>query len=54
MIVVSGSTDKREKALALGANHVLAREADWPAEVRRLTSGRGAEHVLETVGGAAL
>lgn len=53
-IVVSGSEDKREKALALGATHALAREADWPAEVMRLTEGRGAEHVLETVGGANL
>ncbi|MGJ7493070.1 zinc-dependent alcohol dehydrogenase family protein [Variovorax sp. ZT4R33] len=53
-IVVSGSADKRERALALGATHVLAREADWPAEVRRLTDGRGAEQVLETVGGANL
>ncbi len=50
-IVVSGGADKRERALALGAAHVLARDADWPAEVRRLTGGRGAEHVLETVGG---
>lgn len=52
VIVVSGSADKRERVLALGATHVLAREADWPAEVRRLTGGRGADHVLETVGGA--
>ncbi|CAN5291194.1 NAD(P)-dependent alcohol dehydrogenase [soil metagenome] len=50
-IVVSGSADKRERALALGAAHALARDSDWPAEVRRLTGGRGAEHVLETVGG---
>jgi NADPH:quinone reductase-like Zn-dependent oxidoreductase len=37
--------------LALGAAHALAREADWPAQVRALTGGRGADHVLETVGG---
>jgi len=54
VIVVSGGSEKRERALALGANHVLARESDWPAEVRRLTGGRGAEHILETVGGANL
>jgi alcohol dehydrogenase len=52
VVVVSGSQDKRDRALALGATHVLARDADWPAEVRRLTGGRGAEHILETVGGA--
>jgi alcohol dehydrogenase len=53
-IMVSGSADKRRQALALGAAHALARDADWPAEVRRLTDGRGAEHVLELVGGANL
>ncbi len=53
-IVVSGSADKRQQALALGAAHALARDGDWPAEVRRLTDGRGADHVLELVGGANL
>ncbi len=53
-IVVSGAQDKRERALALGASHVLARDADWPAAVRELTGGRGADQVLETVGGANL
>jgi alcohol dehydrogenase len=53
-IVVSGDADKRDKALALGAAHVIARDADWPAEVLRLTDGRGVDHVLETVGGANL
>lgn len=52
VIVVSGGADKREKALALGASHVIARDADWVAEVLRLTDGRGAEQILETVGGA--
>lgn len=51
VIVVSGDAHKRAQALALGAQHVLARDSDWPAEVMRLTEGRGAEHVLETVGG---
>lgn len=53
-IVVSGGADKRDKAQALGASHVIARDADWPAEVKRLTGGRGVDHVLETVGGANL
>jgi NADPH:quinone reductase-like Zn-dependent oxidoreductase len=52
VIIVSGGAEKREKALALGASHVIARDADWPAEVKRLTGGRGVDHVLETVGGA--
>lgn len=51
VIVVSGSEDKRAQALELGAHYVLARDADWQAEVMRLTEGRGADQVLETVGG---
>lgn len=50
-IVISGAEDKRAKALALGANHVLSRHDDWIAQVRELTGGRGVEQVLETVGG---
>ena len=53
-IVVSGDATKREQVLALGAAHALARDADWPAQVRALTGGRGADQVLETVGGANL
>jgi NADPH:quinone reductase-like Zn-dependent oxidoreductase len=57
-IVVSGSADKRDKALALGAAHVVARHSDtnsdWQADVLRFTEGRGVDHVLETVGGANL
>jgi NADPH:quinone reductase-like Zn-dependent oxidoreductase len=53
-IVVTGSEDKRVQALALGATHVLARDGDWPAEVRRLTHGRGADHVLELASGPNL
>jgi NADPH:quinone reductase-like Zn-dependent oxidoreductase len=53
-IVVSGSKDKRAQTLALGATHVLMRDSDWPAEVRRLTEGRGADHVLELASGPNL
>lgn len=53
-IVVSGDPRKREEVLRLGASHVIPRDQDWPAEVKRLTGGRGADHVLETVGGANL
>jgi NADPH:quinone reductase-like Zn-dependent oxidoreductase len=53
-IVVTGSEDKRERALALGASHALLRGSDWPAEVRRLTHGRGADHVLELASGLNL
>ena len=54
VIVVSGSEDKRRKALALGADYALAREADWPVEVMRLTEQRGANQIMETVGGSNL
>jgi NADPH:quinone reductase-like Zn-dependent oxidoreductase len=54
VIVVSGDADKRAQALALGASHVLERSSDWPAAVLALTQGRGADLVLETVGGANL
>ena len=54
-IVVTGGDDrKRAQAHALGAEHVLARDGDWPAEVRRLTQGRGADHVLELASGPNL
>jgi len=53
-IVVSGSTDKHDAVRALGASEVLARGSDWPAEVRRLTGGRGVEHVLELASGPNL
>lgn len=51
-VVVSGNATKREQVLAMGATHVLARESDWVAELRDLTQGRGADHVLELAGGA--
>ncbi len=54
VIVVSGSPDKHDAVRALGVSHVLARDGDWPAEVLRLTGGRGADHVLELAGGANL
>jgi NADPH:quinone reductase-like Zn-dependent oxidoreductase len=53
VLVVSSSADKLAAARQLGADHLLKRDApDLAAEVRRLAGGRGADHVLETVGGA--
>lgn len=54
VIVVSGDADKRARVLALGASQVLDRTSDWPSAVMELTGGRGADQVLETVGGANL
>ncbi|WP_418118311.1 zinc-dependent alcohol dehydrogenase family protein [Variovorax sp. 350MFTsu5.1] len=54
IVVTGGDEAKHAQALALGATHVLARDGDWPAEVRRLTQGRGADHVLELASGPNL
>lgn len=51
-VVVSGDAAKCEQVLAMGASHALARDGDWIAELRELTQGLGADHVLELVGGA--
>jgi NADPH:quinone reductase-like Zn-dependent oxidoreductase len=50
-IVTSGSTAKLDVARRLGAHAVLNhREADIAAEVRKLTEGRGADVVVDSVG----
>lgn len=53
VIVTSGSDDKLERAKALGARHGINRhrQPDWHTAVLALTEGRGAEHILEMVGG---
>jgi NADPH:quinone reductase-like Zn-dependent oxidoreductase len=55
VIVVSGSDNKLAKAKALGATHGINRNAgDWVEAAYGLTGERGADHVLEIVGGAHL
>jgi NADPH:quinone reductase-like Zn-dependent oxidoreductase len=52
VIITSSSDGKLAAAQRLGADHLLKRDTpDLAAEVRRLTGGRGADHVLETIGG---
>jgi NADPH:quinone reductase-like Zn-dependent oxidoreductase len=53
VIVVTAGEDKVRRALALGAAHAIDRTAvaDWAGAVRELTGGRGADHVLELIGG---
>ncbi|TMR32211.1 zinc-binding dehydrogenase, partial [Nonomuraea zeae] len=52
VIAVAGSADKAAWAAALGAHDVVdASAADQEKEVARLTGGRGAEVVLDAVGG---
>jgi NADPH:quinone reductase-like Zn-dependent oxidoreductase len=53
VIVTSSSDDKLERARALGADHLInyRRTPAWSKPVVEITSGRGADHVIE-VGGA--
>ena len=52
VIVTSSSDEKLTRAKALGAAHGINRAtADVAEEVLRLTGGRGANHVLDLVGG---
>ncbi|MGI5129916.1 zinc-dependent alcohol dehydrogenase family protein [Pseudonocardia sp. CA-107938] len=54
-VIVSASADKLEPAAALGATHTVdRRQEDWPETVLRITGDRGADHVLEIVGGPHL
>ncbi|WP_091095347.1 NADPH:quinone oxidoreductase family protein [Micromonospora citrea] len=52
-VIATASAGKHDTVRAAGAHHVVDyREADVAAEVLRLTDGRGADLVLESVGGA--
>lgn len=51
IIAVDLDQNRLDTALTLGADHVLkADEVDVPAEVKKLTGGRGADVALEVVG----
>lgn len=53
-VIVTTSTDaKANRVRQLGAHHIIDRSArpDWHTAVLELTDGRGADHVLEMVGG---
>jgi NADPH:quinone reductase-like Zn-dependent oxidoreductase len=55
VIVISGSDDKLSRAKSIGADYCLNRNAgDWVEAILRITQDRGADHILETVGGANL
>ncbi len=52
VIVTAGSDDKTAACLRLGADHAINyRTQDFVAEVQRITEGRGADVVLDMVGG---
>jgi NADPH2:quinone reductase len=51
-VIATASPEKHQVVRALGADHVIDyRSADVAADVLRLTDGRGADLVLESVGG---
>jgi NADPH:quinone reductase-like Zn-dependent oxidoreductase len=56
VIVTSSSDEKLERAKALGAVEGInyARHPEWHEQVRELTAGRGADYILEVVGGTNL
>lgn len=52
VIVTAGSEEKCAACLALGADHAIPyRTADFAEEVMKLTGGRGADVILDMVGG---
>lgn len=53
LIATAGSDEKCQMALDHGATHAINyRNADWPAQVRALTGGRGVDAVMDSVGKA--
>ena len=52
MIVTVGSNEKANAAKTMGADHAINyKEADFVAEVKAITGGRGVQAVLDMVGG---
>ena len=56
VIATSSSDQKLERVKALGADYTINYKSDpeWSATVRRLTGGRGVDHVVETGGPGTL
>ncbi|EPH43972.1 putative Quinone oxidoreductase PIG3 [Streptomyces aurantiacus JA 4570] len=53
-IATTRTEDKRRQLLDLGAEHVIVTDTeDVPKETKRLTEGRGADIVLDAIGGPA-
>lgn len=54
-VISTGSTEeKRRLAREIGADDVIELKNDWPTEVRRITQKRGANLVVEHIGGDVL
>ena len=56
VIVTTSSDEKGERVRALGAKEVInyVKTPDWEKEVLKLTDGKGAQHILEVVGGDSI
>jgi NADPH:quinone reductase-like Zn-dependent oxidoreductase len=56
VVVASSSDEKLERARTLGADHIVNYRStpDWGGAVRKLTDGRGVDHVVEIGGPATL
>jgi putative PIG3 family NAD(P)H quinone oxidoreductase len=54
VIATAGSSDKVAHCLELGAEAAIDYHQDWVSEVSRLTSGRGADVVLDVMGASYL
>jgi NADPH:quinone reductase len=51
VIGTTSKDEKRKEILELGAEALNYTKGDWVAEVRRLTGGRGAEVIIDGIGG---
>ena len=51
VVGVTSSAEKAEMARAAGAHEVIDTGSDWPAAVRALNGGRGADVIVDPVGG---
>ena len=56
VIATSSSTAKLDRLAAMGADHLINYKTDesWGATARKLTGGRGVDHVVEIVGAGTL
>jgi NADPH2:quinone reductase len=51
VVAVTSSAEKAEVARSAGAQRVVDSGGDWPAELRSLNDGRGADVIVDPVGG---
>jgi NADPH2:quinone reductase len=51
VVAVTSSADKAEVAQRAGAHRVVDSGGDWPGELRGLNSGKGADVIVDPVGG---